>query len=109
MCRCFGLVQFMIRVKFRHFSSRQVHTSADTHFTSGLSVYRKYIHLLVLCAQILNGLYLGNFRDSRDPAQLTQNCITHIVSVHDNAKPLQPVRSHSLGEKNIILLDRSLN
>jgi len=45
--------------------------------------------------QILNGLYLGNFRDSRDSAQLTQNCITHIVSVHDNAKPLQAVSDMS--------------
>jgi len=46
--------------------------------------------------QILNGLYLGNLRDSRDAAQLTQNCITHIISVHDNAKPLQAVRMSSL-------------
>jgi len=48
-----------------------------------------------MSVQILNGLYLGNFRDSRDSAQLTQNCITHIVSVHDNAKPLQAVSDMS--------------
>jgi len=52
--------------------------------------------------QIVNGLYLGNFRDSRDPAQLMQNCITHIVSIHDNAKPLQAV-SHIQSVNSVIM------
>jgi len=38
--------------------------------------------------KILEGLYVGNYRDSRDSVQLTKNKITHIISIHDNAKPL---------------------
>ena len=53
------------------------------------------ISQLMIClfvCQILDGLYLGNFRDSRDVNQLKDNNITHIVSVHDNARPLNPVK-----------------
>ncbi|KAM4614324.1 dual specificity protein phosphatase 22-A-like isoform 1-T1 [Discoglossus pictus] len=39
-------------------------------------------------SQILDGLYLGNIRDSEDKITLNKNNITHIVSVHNNAKPL---------------------
>ncbi|XP_070574519.1 dual specificity protein phosphatase 22-B-like isoform X2 [Ptychodera flava] len=38
--------------------------------------------------KILPGLYVGNFKDCKDREQLTANKITHIVSIHDNAKPL---------------------
>ncbi|XP_028409928.1 dual specificity protein phosphatase 22-B-like [Dendronephthya gigantea] len=38
--------------------------------------------------KVLPGLYIGNFRDSKDKAQLTSNNITHIVSAHENAKEL---------------------
>ncbi|XP_006814318.1 dual specificity protein phosphatase 22-like [Saccoglossus kowalevskii] len=38
--------------------------------------------------KILPGLYVGNFRDCKDKEQLEANKITHIVSIHDNAKPL---------------------
>lgn len=38
--------------------------------------------------KILNGLYVGNFRDAKDEEQLKQNNITHILSIHDNAKEL---------------------
>lgn len=38
--------------------------------------------------KILPGLYVGNFRDAKDEEQLKQNNITHILSIHDNAKEL---------------------
>lgn len=38
--------------------------------------------------KILDGLYVGNFRDAKDEEQLKQNKITHILSIHDNAKEL---------------------
>ncbi|XP_063801757.1 dual specificity protein phosphatase 22-A-like [Pseudophryne corroboree] len=41
-------------------------------------------------SQILDGLYLGNIRDAEDKATLCRNGVTHIVSVHNNAKPLLP-------------------
>ncbi|KAK3085954.1 hypothetical protein FSP39_011254 [Pinctada imbricata] len=37
---------------------------------------------------ILPGLFVGNIRDSKDKNQLSENKITHILSIHDNAKPL---------------------
>ncbi|XP_076321423.1 dual specificity protein phosphatase 22-B-like [Tachypleus tridentatus] len=36
--------------------------------------------------KVLPGLYVGNLRDSKDQEQLTTNNITHIISIHDNAK-----------------------
>ncbi|KAM4721642.1 interferon regulatory factor 8 [Rhinophrynus dorsalis] len=39
-------------------------------------------------SQILDGLYLGNIRDSEDKETLKRHGITHILSVHNNAKPL---------------------
>ncbi|XP_075432573.1 dual specificity protein phosphatase 22-A-like isoform X2 [Ascaphus truei] len=41
-------------------------------------------------SQVLDGLYLGNIRDAEDKATLSRNGIAHIVSVHNNAKPLLP-------------------
>ncbi|CAK8682009.1 unnamed protein product [Clavelina lepadiformis] len=38
--------------------------------------------------KILPGLFVGNFRDAKDEEQLEQNNITHILSIHDNARPL---------------------
>ncbi|XP_077982126.1 dual specificity protein phosphatase 22-B-like [Glandiceps talaboti] len=40
--------------------------------------------------KILPGLYVGNFKDSKDKEQLEANKITHVLSVHDHAKPLIP-------------------
>jgi len=37
---------------------------------------------------------VGNFRDSKDVEQLTTNNITHILSIHDNAKKLFEVRMY---------------
>ncbi|XP_054164720.1 dual specificity protein phosphatase 22-B-like [Oppia nitens] len=36
--------------------------------------------------KILTGLYIGSVRDSKDMEQLKTNCITHIISIHDNAR-----------------------
>lgn len=37
--------------------------------------------------KILPGLYLGNIRDSTDIKQIEENKITHIISIHNEAKP----------------------
>ncbi|XP_023597792.1 dual specificity protein phosphatase 22 isoform X5 [Trichechus manatus latirostris] len=37
---------------------------------------------------ILPGLYIGNFKDARDAEQLSKNKVTHILSVHDSARPM---------------------
>uniref|UniRef100_A0ABK0L5Q0 Dual specificity phosphatase 22 n=1 Tax=Rattus norvegicus TaxID=10116 RepID=A0ABK0L5Q0_RAT len=39
-------------------------------------------------SQILPGLYIGNFKDARDAEQLSRNKVTHILSVHDTARPM---------------------
>ncbi|XP_043921086.1 dual specificity protein phosphatase 22 isoform X1 [Protopterus annectens] len=38
--------------------------------------------------KILPGLYIGNIKDARDREQLGKNNITHILSVHDSARPV---------------------
>ena len=43
--------------------------------------------------QILSGLYIGNFRDSKDLKQLDLHKITHILSIHDDARKLFKVRN----------------
>jgi len=55
--------------------------------------------------QILSGLYLGSLHDSSDAAQLTQNSITHIVSVHDTAMPLRSV-SHMSYSVSVVVVAR---
>ncbi|XP_040105346.1 dual specificity protein phosphatase 22 isoform X2 [Oryx dammah] len=40
------------------------------------------------CWEILPGLYIGNFKDARDAEQLSKNKVTHILSVHDSARPM---------------------
>lgn len=39
-------------------------------------------------SKVLPGLYLGSFRDAKDTVQHTENKITHILSIHDNSRPL---------------------
>merc|ERR1719312_2236329 len=36
--------------------------------------------------EVLPGLYVGNYQDSKDLVQLEQCGVTHIVAVHDNAR-----------------------
>lgn len=38
--------------------------------------------------KVLPGVYIGNFRDSKDPEQLRANNISHIISIHDTARKL---------------------
>ncbi|XP_059469013.1 dual specificity protein phosphatase 15-like [Neocloeon triangulifer] len=40
--------------------------------------------------KVLPGLYVGNYRDSKDAAQLERFGITHIVAIHDAARKLHP-------------------
>nr|XP_020664145.1 dual specificity protein phosphatase 22-A-like [Pogona vitticeps]XP_020664146.1 dual specificity protein phosphatase 22-A-like [Pogona vitticeps] len=39
-------------------------------------------------SKVVKGLYLGNIRDSEDRENLVKHGITHILSVHNNAKPV---------------------
>uniref|UniRef100_A0A0A9YY25 Dual specificity protein phosphatase 15 n=2 Tax=Lygus hesperus TaxID=30085 RepID=A0A0A9YY25_LYGHE len=41
-------------------------------------------------SKVLSGLYVGNFRDSKDASQLDRFNITHIVAIHDAARKLHP-------------------
>ena len=41
--------------------------------------------------QVLPGLYVGNYRDSKDASQLERFEITHIVAIHDAARKLHSV------------------
>ncbi|KAL1517569.1 hypothetical protein ABEB36_001314 [Hypothenemus hampei] len=36
--------------------------------------------------KVLPGLYVGNYRDSKDASQLAKHNITHILSIHDTAR-----------------------
>lgn len=36
--------------------------------------------------KVLPGLYIGSLRDSKDKEQLERNQISHILSIHDDAK-----------------------
>ncbi|XP_018419845.1 PREDICTED: dual specificity protein phosphatase 22 [Nanorana parkeri] len=38
--------------------------------------------------KILPGLFIGNFKDARDIEQLHKNNITHVLSIHDSARPM---------------------
>ncbi|XP_026682514.1 uncharacterized protein LOC103513724 [Diaphorina citri] len=39
---------------------------------------------------VLPGLYVGNYRDSKDAVQLDRFNITHIVAIHDSARKIHP-------------------
>lgn len=39
-------------------------------------------------SQVLPGLYVGNYRDSKDSVQLNRYNITHIIAIHDAARKL---------------------
>ncbi|XP_001199374.3 dual specificity protein phosphatase 22-like isoform X1 [Strongylocentrotus purpuratus] len=45
-------------------------------------------------SEVLKGIFVGNFRDSKDETQLGNNNITHILSIHDNAKPIRPDKEY---------------
>lgn len=38
--------------------------------------------------KVVNGLYIGNIRDAENKESLSNNGITHILSVYNNAKPV---------------------
>ncbi|XP_055854678.1 protein phosphatase Slingshot isoform X5 [Episyrphus balteatus] len=40
--------------------------------------------------KVLPGLYVGNYRDSKDPQQLEKFQITHIIAIHDSPRRLLP-------------------
>jgi atypical dual specificity phosphatase len=45
---------------------------------------------------VLPGLYVGNYRDSKDQQQLDRHFISHILSVHDSPKRLLAVIYYSV-------------
>lgn len=48
-------------------------------------------HCFLLSRQVLPGLYVGNYRDSKDQQQLEKYKITHIIAIHDSPRRLIPV------------------
>jgi len=50
----------------------------------------------MMCWQVLPGLYIGNYQDSKDADQLERFEITHILAIHDTAR-----RLHSVSIKDI--------
>ncbi|XP_036926345.1 dual specificity protein phosphatase 22 isoform X1 [Sturnira hondurensis] len=66
-----------------------VYNVIGTHEVSKATVRGlRYGHLLSQGKEILPGLYIGNFKDARDAEQLSKNKVTHILSVHDSARPM---------------------
>lgn len=49
--------------------------------------------MLCVCSyvQVLPGLYIGNYHDSKDADQLERFEITHILAIHDTARRLHSV------------------
>lgn len=40
--------------------------------------------------KVLEGLYVGSYRDSKDLNQLEKHGITHVVAIHDSPKRFHP-------------------
>lgn len=38
--------------------------------------------------KVMPGLFIGNIRDAKDTGQLSEHNITHILAIHDDARPL---------------------
>jgi hypothetical protein len=66
------------------------------NFTVCLKPKRNHFTYLLWLFQVLPGLYVGNFRDSKDPSQLDRFKITHIVAIHDAARKLHLVSLNTL-------------
>ena len=71
----------------KHARNREVHDGGQGDARRDVLKWR---HLLL---QILPGLYIGNLRDSKDSKQLDQCKITHVLSIHDNARKVFKVSS----------------
>ena len=66
--------------------------------TALLNIHTHFLPVLLFGSilQILSGLYIGNFRDSKDLKQLDLHKITHILSIHDDARKLFKVRNQHI-------------
>lgn len=60
---------------------------------------------LICCSQVLPGLYVGNYRDSKDHQQLERHGISHIVAIHDSPRRLLPVSAFICFGKFLIVID----
>lgn len=47
-------------------------------------------------SQVLPGLYVGNYQDSKDADQLERFEITHILAIHDTARRLHSVSTNDV-------------
>jgi len=51
-------------------------------------------------SQVLPGLYIGNYQDSKDADQLEQFEITHILAIHDTARRLHSVSTNDIQQRS---------
>lgn len=54
-------------------------------------IWNNELKFAIIKLQVLPGLYVGNYRDSKDHQQLERHRITHIVAIHDSPRRLLPV------------------
>lgn len=59
--------------------------------TSQLLLIYSLIPTFAMYVQVLPGLYVGNYQDSKDADQLERFEITHILAIHDTARRLHSV------------------
>lgn len=60
-------------------------------------------------SQVLPGLYVGNYQDSKDPDQLERFEITHILAIHDTARRLHSVSTNDVQQRAINILNFRIN
>lgn len=63
------------------------------HFVWSL-IFKSIIIGMYFMEQVLPGLFVGNYRDSKDTVQLERHKISHIVAIHDAARRLHPVSNN---------------
>lgn len=87
---------FVTRFGEKHFIQDKACLSLHINFAGKIYVYNIFFSylkksLISPFLQVLPGLYVGNYRDSKDAAQLERFEITHILAIHDAARRLHSV------------------
>ncbi|XP_066906543.1 dual specificity protein phosphatase 22 isoform X3 [Halyomorpha halys] len=70
------------------FFAKGLHTAPSSIHATLISSASNYV------STVLPGLYVGNFRDSKDCTQLDRFKISHIVAIHDAARRLHPDKQY---------------
>ncbi|OXU23965.1 hypothetical protein TSAR_012757, partial [Trichomalopsis sarcophagae] len=90
-----GLVQVAVRSRYRQLTRARLHhldrTVGRLFFrccVPGLRIVLERSALDWRVQVVLPGLYVGNYRDSKDATQLERFEITHILAIHDAARRL---------------------